>query len=324
VNRSIMQTAFLLLLLHAISAVAQEAGVSAKAWVDSSQYVVGDPILLHVQVIHPRTSAPKIAMGDSLGPFAVLRHGSPVVENDTTLSLAFLLSYYDSGTVAIPPVQVLDRSGSDSAATMAVTNPVPVTVRTVAVDTTKEFRDLKPPLAIPLSWTEIALYAGIILLAGALAFFGYRYWKKRKKAPQQVIASIPSRPADALAFEELGALKDRKLWEKGLVKEYYSELTEIVRRYFERRYAVNALEETTDEILGALRNVQVSEKTLSNVETLLVGADLVKFAKQLPGISEHTESMKIAYTIVEQTKLVSQPQRVTSAVPVTVSANVGN
>ena len=74
------------------------------------------------------------------------------------------------------------------------------------------------------------------LVVLALGYLGYRYWKKRKAASGDAAYTPPPRPAHIIAIDELGALKAKKLWQQGHVKEYYSELTEILRRYFENRY----------------------------------------------------------------------------------------
>ena len=97
-------------------------------------------------------------------------------------------------------------------------------------------------------------------------------------------------------------MKEQKLWQQGLVKEYYSEVTEIIRRYFERRYAVRALEETTDEILERAPRRLRPAKRWSAPMKMLRCADLVKFAKFTPGIPDHEEMLTLAYDIVEHTR----------------------
>ncbi len=88
-----------------------------------------------------------------------------------------------------------------------------------------------------------------------------------------------------------------------MIKQYYSEVTEIVRRYIENRFKVMALEQTTDEIMFGLRRLNVKPVACGKVETLLQLADLVKFAKYQPGISEHEGMLTLATDIVESTRL---------------------
>ena len=184
------------------------------------------------------------------------------------------------------------------------TNPLLLTVQTVRVDTTQDIRDVKPPLPIPVSLIEALIYVGCLVLIGLLVYAGYLLWKRSKrKTPGQVYVP-PARPAHIIAFEELAALKEKQLWQMGKIKEYYSEVTEILRRYVENRYQIKALEETTDEILDGLAGVQIQGDVLRAVEKILRRADLVKFAKAQPGIPEHEEMIVITGDAVDRTKLV--------------------
>ncbi len=290
--------------LVSASAFSQGSGVTARAWVDSTNYQVGDAITIHVLVSHPPAVALQPPAGDSLGPLVVLQHLPVTHQNDSTAMTGLTVAYYDSGVVSVPPVLVPYAVPGDTTGKFAATNTMTISVHTVAVDTSKAFRDLKPPMSIPITLAEIALYAGIAIAVCGLAYLAYRYWKKRQARLAGVQPDAPVRPADVLALEELGALKEKKLWQQGKVKEYYSEVTEIIRRYFERRYAVRALEETTDEILGALRGVSAPAKALECTMKMLQLADLVKFAKFTPGISDHEEMLTLAYDTVEHTKPV--------------------
>ncbi len=296
---------FLPALLLAASAFSQDGNVSARAWVDSTNYKVGDAITVHVRVTHAPGIALQPPAGDSLGSLVILQHLPITPQNDTIASTGLVVAYYDSGAITVPPVMIPYASPGDTVGRLAATNPILITVHTVAVDTSREYRDLKPPMSIPITLAELAMYAGILLAAAALAYLGYRLWKKRKERLAGIVPEAPARPADILAFEELGALKQKKLWQQGKIKEYYSEVTEILRRYFERRYSVKALEQTTDEILDALRGVAPPESALGSTLKMLQLADLVKFAKFSPGIPVHEEMMTLAYDIVEQTKPVA-------------------
>ena len=149
----------------------------------------------------------------------------------------------------------------------------------------------------------------------ALVYLAYRYWKrrKRKKAPDVYVP--PPKAPHVLAYEELAALKEKKLWQQGLLKQYYSEVTEVLRRYIERRFEVMALEETTDEIIAGLRSKNLDNGIMAQTERILRRADLVKFAKYVPGIPEHEEMMVVVYDVVDKTKPVAitptaEPQRI--------------
>ena len=177
------------------TALSQGPGVTARAWVDSTNYQVGDAITIHVLVAHPPAAAIQPPAGDSLGPLVVLQHIPVTHQNDTVAMTGLVVAYYDSGIVTIPPVLVPYAIPGDTAGKFAATNPLMISVHTVAVDTSKAFRDLKPPMSIPITLAEIAIYAGIALAVCGLAYLAYRYWKKRKRG---VPASSPNCPRDPL------------------------------------------------------------------------------------------------------------------------------
>ncbi len=279
--------------------------VDARARVDSTSYLIGDPITVRVEVAHRRATSFTMLVGDTVNGFHVLDR-QPFQQTAETLASAKLtIAKYDSGRAIFPGIAILYSIPGDTAPHTATTNPLLLTISTVPVDTTKEIKDVKPPLSISLTFAEIAMYLGIILLVSALAYFVYRYWKKRQAQKTGQVYVPPPRPAHIIALEELAVLKEKKLWQQGLIKEYYSEGTEIIRRYFEHRFRFMALEQTTDEIMGDLRKHVQAPDVLSQTKSLLQRADLVKFAKYQPGIPEHEKLMSDAFELVDKTKAIA-------------------
>ena len=291
-----------MLVLSCAAAPAQEA--SGRAWVDSSSYLLGDWIRVHVDIVHPRGARLTPLVGDSVNGFQVLERLPMQSEGDTTASMDFVLARYDSGRAIIPPLTFQYVLPNDSAARSFSTNALMVNVRRVEVDTTLAIKDIKPPLSIPLSLADVLLYGGIAIAAAVLLYFLYRLWRKRRTKQSGEDYTPPSRPAHVIAYEELALLKEKKLWQQGLVKEYYSEATEILRRYLENRYSLQALEETTDEILEGLQKLRMTQDLLNAMEDILRRADLVKFAKHQPGIPEHEEILVVITNVVDRTKIV--------------------
>jgi hypothetical protein len=285
-----------------LSARAQQ--LSAIATVDSTSYLVGDWITVHVDLTHPKGATFQPELPDTLGPFLVVNRlpFTPVGEGRTTT--AFAVAKYDSGTATLPSVRYLCTIPGDTAIRTVETGPLRLSVHTLAVDTSKGIKDLKPPLSVPYTLEEILTAAALVLAVALLLFFGWRYYRKRMRQAGRQVYVPPPRPAHVIALEELGLLKERKLWQQGRIKEYYSAVTEIVRRYFENRYEIPALEETTDEIIDGLLRVPVRPQVLMEMEKVLRRADLVKFAKHQPSMSEHEEMMTVAYAVVEMTKAV--------------------
>lgn len=279
-------------------------GLQTSAGVDSARYLVGDWISVHVRFLHPAGTGLQPAFGDTVGPFTVVRLGSVEHLGATESRAVVVLARYDSGATPIPPLVFFARVPGDSAALRLATEPIPVVVSTVPVDTSAEIRDIKPPVGIPWAIWELASLAGFLASLAMLALHAVRAWKERKNRPAPAEAPAPpvQRPAHEIALQKLGALRERKLWEQGLVKPYYSEVTEIVREYIELRFRTRALEQTTDEILEGLRVFAFPAETAAPLERLLRVADLVKFAKHQPSLAEHPEAMAAAQRFVELTR----------------------
>lgn len=292
---------------------AQTNPVTARAWVDSTDYLIGDPIAVHVVIRHPKGATVQPVLEDTLAGFALLYRIAPTPQGDNATATGIVLARYDSGSATVPPL-VFFYSVPGAAPDTVSTTPVAVTIHTVPVDTSKAFKDLKPPLSVPWTLAEIALYAGVVLLAAALVYLVYWLWKKRKRVKAGEVYVPPPKAAHVLAYEELAALKEKKLWQQGLIKQYYSEVTEILRRYIERRFEVMALEETTEEILAGLRSKKLNNGVMVETEKILKRADLVKFAKYQPGILEHEEMMAVVHDVVDKTRPApmtpAEPQRI--------------
>jgi hypothetical protein len=290
----------------AVAAVPGQSGRAqepyARATVDSTRYLVGDAIPVHVQISHAPGATVRPLFADTLGGFTILG-GSPLrVEGEKVSAGDIVVAKYDSGDATLPPLQFLVTLPADSIGQTVATGELHFTIQTVPVDTTQDIKDLKLPLSIPLSWQEILLGCALLLLVAAAGYLFYRWWKRRR-LPADTMPTAPSRPAHVIALEELGALKQKKLWQQGLIKQYYTEVTDILRRYLENRYRLMALERTTDEILDDLRRIRITGDLLGKTDCLLRRADLVKFAKYYPATPEHDESLQIVYDVVERTRI---------------------
>ncbi len=295
-----MSTLVALWVLFAICAYGQS--VTASASVDSTDFLVGDWITVHIGLKHPAGMRFLPLLGDTLGGFTVIERPMLDTTHPGETRGDLVVARYDSGKAELPPVLFGYKLPNDTTYYTVSTKPLALVIHTVEVDTAKEFKDVKPPLSISLTLAEIALYAGILAALILGGYFAYKYWKKKQATQPVEVYVPPSKPAHVLALEELAVLKEKKLWQQGLIKQYYSETTDIVRRYFENRYRIMALEQTTDEIMGSLRTHPHAGPVLSETEEMLRLSDLVKFAKMEPGISDHEKLLAVAYDIVDKTK----------------------
>ena len=280
-------------------------GVESR--VDKSSTTVGE--LIYYTVIVRHTMDVTVMMpppGINLGGFEIrdYRNAEPVRENHFIKRTAeYIIAAYDTGTFVIPPTGVL-YFGADSVQKILLTDSITVRVNSLLPDSAQDILDIKGPAELARSWKNIILYsaiAAVLIVLGAAAYLYYRKKKlgktlfERKKEPEM--------PAHLEAYRALERLKNSSLLAENKIKEYYSELSEIIRRYLERRYFKPILEMTTTEALAVLQEQAVSEEVLKNCEELLSTSDLVKFAKLVPGMETHQYCFDAAYKIVTLTKL---------------------
>jgi len=278
--------------------------ISARAFSDKSEYQVGDYINYTIEISHNYDlRVLKPALGELAKDIDVIKTDDPIVEETQGVKkiiYRFIISKYDSADVTIPPIPILYQMGKDTTSLTVETNSVQFLVRTLPVNTQLEIKDVKPPIVIPMALLTILLIMLAILLLILLALYLYRrnQKKKRKRVERKRVYVIPPH---VKALTELHALEDKKLWQQGFIKEYHSGITEIIRRYFEDRFKILALESSTTEIMDQLTRVVLPENIYRTVSDFLNNADLVKFAKYKPLPSVNEEMMKQAVDIVENT-----------------------
>ncbi len=131
------------------------------------------------------------------------------------------------------------------------------------------------------------------------------YLKKKKK--NEFKPRLPPRPAEEIAIEALKALKEMKLAEKGMFKEYYIRLSDIIRIYIENRYRIFAMDRTTWELFQEMRSKKIERLHVDKINDFLEGCDMVKFAKYTPGQKE----MEEAYVKAEDIINITTPKIIT-------------
>ena len=293
---------FVLLLLLSINLSAQS--ISVLASIDSSDYLVGDYINYTLEIrAENNIELTTPIIRDSLKKVEIIKEMSPLFKDEETIKVStfgYIISYYDSASITIPPIAVRYKIQGVNEEKIALSNPVTFTVHTLQVEQQSDIKDVKEPLTIPLDWKFILLIVLIVLIVITAAYYMYRRYKK-KKAEQPVKKKIIRIPAHVRALSALDNLENEKLWQKGDVKEYHSRITGIIRGYFEERFNLPALELTTSEQMQQLKRVSSAENILSMTNEFLNNADLVKFAKFIPLASVNEAMMKQAKEIVNNT-----------------------
>jgi hypothetical protein len=218
---------------------------------------------------------------------------SKIDTTDGVITQEFVITAWDSGSYFIPPIAFSENSKTEG---------LLLNVQTIILAEDAELKDIKQPIEEPIGWSDIWPWLlGILILS--LIIFILRKYVFNKNKPSIIIKPKVIIPADISALKELNALEKAKIWQEGNVKEYHSQLSEIIRRYTENRFQFIALELTTDEILQELKSI-LSDDQLNNLSTLLQRADLAKFAKSKPIDTENMESMVLAKGFVNATKQI--------------------
>lgn len=291
------------------------AAPTVKARLDSVQLLMGRLTNLHLEVVQDKNKAggfPILQQGESDGIMGLcgdsveLRNavkidtvdiGSGRVQYNYTIPV----QAFDSGMYRLP--EFIYVSGTDTARS----NRLSLKVVPVNVGADEPIGDYAPTAdpegksifdAVPDFIVDYWIIWLLVLLLIAILIYAWTVYKKRGTL-------LPPKPMPTpyeVAISALHRLKDRKLWENGLQREYFTELTDILRIYMEGRFGINAMEMTTRQIIQKLSaNPEVKEKK-EYMREILDMADFVKFAKATPLAEDNVRAYDKALSFVEETK----------------------
>ncbi len=287
---------------------AQQAGAFAS--IDSNAIMIGDHLNMEIGIGVPEGFDilwPQLA--DTLSKHIEIlskENIDTITENDQiVLRQRLKITSFDSGFFEIPSVVFHFRRPGDTALFPANTNKLFLQVYTPVVDTAQDFKVIKGPVSEPYTLKEVLPWVllGIVVIAAIVLLI----WYLRKRSKNQPVfrpRSRPLAPPHVIAIEKLEELRLARIWQQGRLKLYYTQLTDIVREYLERRYGFDAPEMTTEEILEALRHQKVNSEVTNKLKSSLELADLVKFAKARPTALENDLSLDHCVDFVNETKVV--------------------
>jgi hypothetical protein len=305
---------------------APSADLSFRVLLNPDSVTVGDPIRITMEASGPQSAVLELPqLADSLGPFAVLSADPPVTssrDGKIQVRQTGTLTLFRTGDQTLPELALLwVRGPGDTLA--AWSRPLTVKVRSVLKPgeaSLKNLRGLKG--VVPLSkprWWIFALIALAVAAAG-LALWRYR-GRLRRRHPAAAMAAPPPLPPEVAFERALESLYRRQLPEKGLVKEFYAEVSLLFRRYLEDRFGFPAVEETRTEVLeSAARQAELSAGERSSLRQLLDEGDLVKFAKMERLLAEAREHAERARSWVRATARREAPVKSETAAPAGTAA----
>ncbi|MBI5373356.1 MAG: hypothetical protein HZA79_15135 [Sphingobacteriales bacterium] len=274
-----------------LQAAAQTAA-TVKASADKSAILIGEPLLLTIEVEIPEKEPIRFVAVDSIAHFEWLE--KPVVDTQsissgTLLRGMYKITSFDSGHWVIPAFELSGGLKTDS---------IPVDVVFSEFDPKADYHDIKDileakPAARKAEWWWYVAGGGVLLLFLLLYFF-------RKKKP----GGLAEKPAEGISpFEE--AMKGLQALQAGSddPKAYHTGLADIFRLYIFRKKGLLSLQETTDDLVLQLKELGIGQSSFEELVQALRLGDFVKFAKYRPVAEDSRrafERIKNAIEVIEQ------------------------
>ncbi len=295
----------LFIALHLI-AVKTWAQTSVNARIDARQITIGDQARLFLEVTHnfKQDRLQWAPLPDTFNSLEIVEKGKidTFTQGDiATYKQRLLVTGFDSGLFQIPAFtfSVMPKTGTPYT---LQTDSFQLLVSNIAVDTTQPFKPIKGIMVVKTTWLDyLWIILGIVIFV-LLALFVFYYFIRNKKT--EIPRAEPKKPVETLQqriLRLLDQLEKQQLWQSGRVKEYHSQLTDILRTYIEERFRTPAMELTTDEMLAKVKMHPEMQKHYDQLAGILYTADLAKFAKAEPTPHEHTASMEATRQFVANT-----------------------
>ncbi|NPD44143.1 MULTISPECIES: hypothetical protein [unclassified Lentimicrobium] len=219
------------------------------------------------------------------------------------LQQQLVITSFDTGYHIIPPLPFGLMEKGDTTFQVLQSEPLLLNVFTVEVDTTKDIKPIVRPMAEPYTIAEFLPWIASAFAFG-LVIFAIFYFIKRKKKNKPLFQKKekPSLPPHEQAILDLEKLRLKKLWQQDQLKEYHTELIDIIRVYIEGRFGIQAAEMVSFEIMDSLKKENINTEALQKLQASLELSDLVKFAKSGASAIENDTSLNNCTDFVNETK----------------------
>ena len=267
---------------------------------------VGDRFFVTYVVTTEHPSLVTGPLADSMGAFVVVKQDRKTARrgdlDETTYKLG--IACFEPGRQTLPGLRFTVSFGSRGDTLTGDT--VAVTIASVLPDSMKDVRALKPPETFPNYWAW--LVPAIVLLVVILAWLAWKLARRLRRLHEALPPPLP--PWE----EALGAL-DRLPWRDwlgdGQFKRLYYALSEILKRYLERRYGFDAVEQTTTELLASMRAQKLPMR--DEISRFFARCDLVKYAKTVPPEDEAERALEQLRDFVLKTTPAPEPVKPVAA-----------
>jgi len=282
--------------------------VEAIASVDKDEVTIGDKIKFVLRVKYKGEITLQFPeVGEQIGVFAIRETGlaeTPKRETDGYLVVEreYALNSYEIGRHAIPSLKIKYKGsqGEDEAATSEVIIDIKGVLKEGEIS--DDIKDIIPPVDVPTSFKRLIVWIsvgmGLLLLSGVICGLVYKFKKRSRIQEQQFVKRTPQE----IAYELLERLLKEDLIAKGLVREYYYRITNILRHYIEDQFGLLAPERTTEEFLTEMAHTNKLDATHKIlIQEFLERCDMVKYAKYGPSNFEIKETYDAAKRFIDET-----------------------
>ena len=285
---------------------ANAQSVTVDATIDSLQILIGEQakIILQVSLDADKRAIFPVYPDTMVRGVEVLEVAKPDTQwlNDgrrTLITQEYTITSFDSALYYLPPMEVMVDTQKYYSKALALK------VYSMPVDTLHpdQFFGPKEIMQATFAWEDwyVAIACVLLFVPFLLLLI---YLVKRIMDNKPIIRKVkvePQLPPHQLAMQEIERIKGEKAWQKGMSKEYYTELTDVLRAYIKGRFRFNAQEMTSSEIIDKLLEVNDKE-AIKDLRELFLTADLVKFAKHTPLMNENDANLVNAIDFINDTK----------------------
>lgn len=278
-----------ILILLGNGALRAQENSPVKVSIDRNQILIGEPILLSLDVKSATVSGNVLPQFDSIPHFEMIekaRLDSTVSANGASYHLEWKLTSFDSGTRVIPALMV--TVGNQ----MYKTDSLAVEVSYVKTDPTQDYHDIKN--IIDIENPAVKYIPWIVALVTLLALILFIWFIRFPLVQEEVFKETGSGRVSPFeeAMNSLDALKKLPLTDSAAVKKYYSGMNDVLRIYLNRRWGLVTMEKTNEELILTLNNQQMDRDSFLKLTSTLRMSDFVKFAKYVPGPNENETNLE--------------------------------
>ncbi len=284
--------------------VANISGIEIETTVDKAEVFIGDLVNYTITITYDSSiELLPPPLGANLGAFDVKDYQTDIStklpDGRIKSESRFVLSTFTTGDYVVPPVPMAFEL-PDGTRKIVLSETVPIKVQSLLLNTddSADIHPLKAQYEFQRDLTKYYIWGSILfIILAALVFFIWRKLRRRKE-----LQEIDLRPAWEIAFEKLAKLEQMGLIGETRFKEYYIDLTEILRIYLGRMFAANIPDMTTDEFFLNFAVIGFPEDARDNLKKFLDFADLVKFAKFIPDAERCRTDFVYVHDIVERVR----------------------